>query len=119
NPRHKYSKVGVYTVTLTAINGNGSSTLTKTEYIKVATKPVVNFSASPTSGTAPLTVEFIDTSTGIPTGWKWNFGDGKTSTIQNPSHVYSKAGNYTVKLTASNVAGNNMVRKTDYIKVTT
>ena len=119
NPRHKYSKVGGYTVTLAAINSNGSRTLTKTDYIKVATKPVANFSASPTSGTAPLTVEFIDTSTGIPTGWKWNFGDGKTSTIQNPSHVYSKAGNYTVKLTASNVAGNNMVRKTDYIKVTT
>ena len=119
NPTHKYSKVGRYTVTLTAINGNGSSTLTKTDYINVATKPVANFTSSVTFGKAPLTLAFTDTSTGIPTGWKWNFGDGSSATVQNPMHMYSKAGNYTVKLTASNVAGNNMVRKTDYIKVTT
>jgi len=118
NPTHKYSEVGRYTVALTATNGNGSNTVTKTDYIKVVTKPVANFTSSVTAGKATLTVAFNDTSTGIPTGWKWAFGDGKTSTIQNPRHEYSYAGNYTVKLTVSNVVGNNTVRKTDYVKVT-
>jgi len=119
NSTHKYSKVGRYTVTLTATNVNGSNTVTKTDYIKVVTKPVANFTSSVTSGRAPLTVAFNDTSTGIPAEWKWAFGDGKTSTVQNPRHKYSNAGNYTVKLMVSNVVGNNTVRKTDYIKVTT
>ncbi|HII90637.1 MAG TPA: PKD domain-containing protein [Methanosarcina sp.] len=119
NPTHKYSKVGRYTVTLTATNGNGSNMVTKTDYIKVVTKPVANFTSGVTFGKAPLTVAFNDTSTGIPTEWKWAFGDGKTSTVQNPMHKYSNAGNYTVKLIVSNVVGNNTVRKTDYIKVTT
>src|SRR5690606_31573618 len=108
---------GRYTVTLTAINGNGSSTLTKTDYIKVATKPVANFSASPTSGTAALRVQFTDTSTGIPAEWQWDFGDGQKSFIQNPIHKYSKAGTYNVSLTVKNAAGRNTVTKTDYITV--
>jgi hypothetical protein len=64
------------------------------------------FSGTPTSGTAPLTVQFTDTSTGSPTGWSWDFGDGSpTSTEQNPSHVYTTPGTYTVTLTASNDSG--------------
>jgi len=118
NPTHKYSKVGRYTVTLIATNGNGNSTLTKTDYIKVVTKPVANFTSSVTSGKVPLNVEFTDTSTGIPTGWNWNFGDGTTSEDQNPIYTYSKAGNYTVRLKASNIAGNNIISKAYYINVT-
>jgi YVTN family beta-propeller protein len=118
NPTHKYSNVGKYTVTLTAISGNSSNTVTKTDYIKVVTKPVANFTSSVTSGKAPLTITFNDTSTGIPTGWRWSFGDGKASTIQNPIYIYSKAGNYTVSLAVKNAAGRNTVTKTDYIKVT-
>jgi len=118
NPVHKYSKVGRYTVTLTAINGNGSSMLTKTDCIKVATKPVANFSASPTSGIALLKVQFTDTSTGIPTEWQWDFGDGRTSTYyQNPRHTYLKAGNYTVSLKVKNAVGSNKTIKKDYINV--
>jgi PKD repeat protein len=69
--------------------------------------PVASFTANPTSGTAPLTVQFTDTSTGSPTSWSWNFGDGATSTAQNPSHTYSGAGSYSVTLTVSNANGSN------------
>ncbi|HII93819.1 MAG TPA: PKD domain-containing protein, partial [Methanosarcina sp.] len=119
SPTHKYSKAGVYTVSLTVKNAVGTNTVTKTDYIKVTEKPVAEFSASPTSGKMPLTVAFTDKSTGTPTKWKWNFGDGTTSTQQNPKHKYSKAGNYTVTLTATNAAGSSTTTKTDYIKVTT
>jgi len=61
-----------------------------------------NFTANITSGNAPLNVKFTDTSTGTPTNWTWDFGDGKTSTEQNPTHTYKAEGNYTVKLTVSN-----------------
>lgn len=69
--------------------------------------PVASFRASPTSGTAPLPVNFTDTSTGAPTSWSWTFGDGGTSTAQNPSHTYSAAGTYTARLTATNSAGSS------------
>jgi len=119
NLTHKYSKVGSYTVKLTATNDKGSNTVTKTDYIKVVTKPVAVFSAKPTSGKSPLTVSFTDKSSGIPTSWKWSFGDGKTSTDQNPEHRYLQEGNYTVKLTVTNTAGSSTKTKTNYIKVTT
>ena len=79
--------------------------------------PVANFTASPTSGTAPLNVQFTDTSTGNPTGWSWTFGDGGTSTAKNPSHQYANPGTYTVSLTASNTAGSDGETKTGYITV--
>jgi PKD repeat protein len=121
NPVHKYSKAGNYTVALTASNDAGSNTTTKTGYIYVGTtptKPVANFSAKPTSGKAPLNVTFTDTSTGTPTKWKWSFGDGASSTLQNPTHKYSKTGKYTVTLTATNAAGSNTATKSNYITVT-
>ncbi|KKH95702.1 hypothetical protein EO95_06225 [Methanosarcina sp. 1.H.T.1A.1] len=61
-----------------------------------------NFIRNPTTGFAPLNVAFTDTSTGLPTSWSWDFGDGATSTEQNPTHIYSAAGTYTAKLTVSN-----------------
>ncbi|AKB80284.1 cell surface protein [Methanosarcina horonobensis HB-1 = JCM 15518] len=122
NPVHIYSTAGSYTVTLTATNAAGSNTATKSNYITVAgtssQKPVASFSASPTSGNAPLGVSFTDSSTGSPTAWSWNFGDGTSSTQKSPTHTYSTAGNYTVTLTASNTAGSNTVTKTNYITVT-
>jgi hypothetical protein len=67
--------------------------------------PTAGFTASPTSGTAPLPVSFTDTSTGSPTSWAWTFGDGGTSTVQSPSHTYAAAGTYTATLTATNAQG--------------
>lgn len=79
--------------------------------------PVSAFSGSPTSGTAPLTVVFTDSSTNTPTSWLWDFGDGDAtnSTVQNPVHTYTNAGVYTVKLTATNAAGSDDEEKIDYI----
>ena len=67
--------------------------------------PAASFTASPTSGTAPLNVAFTDTSTGSPTSWAWTFGDGGTSTTRNPSYTYSTAGTFTATLTATNAGG--------------
>ena len=71
-----------------------------------ATAPTASFTATPTSGTAPLAVAFTDTSTGGPTSWAWAFGDGATSTVQNPSHTYA-AGTFTASLTATNATGSS------------
>jgi PKD repeat protein len=83
------------------------------------TVPTAAFSASPTSGNAPLTVQFADTSTGGPTSWQWDFqNDGSIdATQQNPSFVYSAPGTYSVKLTVSNTSGANSLTKTGYINV--
>ena len=76
-----------------------------------------NFSGSPTSGTAPLAVSFTDLSSGSPTSWSWNFGDGGTSSSQNPSHSYAAAGSYTVSLTVTNACGSDAETKADYVVV--
>lgn len=82
------------------------------------TAPVADFSGTPVSGTTPLTVAFTDLSTGdAPTSWAWTFGDGGTSTAQNPSHVYASAGTYNVGLTATNSGGSNLATKNAYITV--
>lgn len=79
--------------------------------------PIARFSADPIAGTAPLEVRFVDRSTGSPTRWMWEFGDGNASTSQNPVHVYPAAGTYTVILSASNSGGSNIERKVYYITV--
>jgi len=82
-----------------------------------AAPPVTTFTASPTAGLAPLTVQFTDTSTGSPTSWAWTFGDGGTSSEQNPQHTYTTPGLYTVTLNATNEYGSDYELKTDYITV--
>lgn len=66
---------------------------------------VANFTSNVTSGIAPLTVSFTDTSAGTPDAWYWDFGDGAISNEQDPVHTYLSAGNYTVCLTVSNANG--------------
>lgn len=80
--------------------------------------PVANFSQDTTSGPAPLTVQFTDTSTNSPTSWSWDFGDGSAvSTAQNPSHAFAAPGTYDVTLTATNIAGSDSVTKNNLITV--
>ncbi|UCC78695.1 MAG: S8 family serine peptidase [Candidatus Zixiibacteriota bacterium] len=79
--------------------------------------PVADFVGSPTSGCAPLAVDFTDQSSGDITEWSWNFGDGNTSSLQNPSHTYQNAGIYTVSLTVTGPSGSDTETKTDYIAV--
>jgi PKD repeat protein len=75
-------------------------------------KPTASFEATPTSGVAPLTVAFRDTSAGSPTQWRWTFGDGSSSSSQNPTYVYEDAGRYTARLTVSNSAGSSSASRT-------
>jgi PKD repeat protein len=70
-----------------------------------AAAPTANFGATPASGQAPLSVTFTSTSSGTITGYAWNLGDGITSTTQNPTHVYSTAGVYSVSLTVTGPGG--------------
>ncbi len=110
------------------INGSSLTLTAKDENLTVidqvvmnagagTTPPTAAFTGSPTSGSAPLTVSFTDQSTG-PDSWSWDFGDTGTSTLQNPDHIYTTAGTYTVSLTVTNAYGNDVVTKTDYITVT-
>ncbi|MDY0130219.1 MAG: PKD domain-containing protein [Methanosarcina vacuolata] len=77
----------------------------------------VDFSASPTSGNAPLKVAFTDNSTGSPTSWNWDFGDGTNSTEENPVHTYNSSGQYTVSLTEKNNTYCGTKSVFDYVKV--
>ncbi|MEN8005743.1 MAG: PKD domain-containing protein [Candidatus Krumholzibacteriota bacterium] len=82
------------------------------------TGPTAAFSGTPTSGDYPLTVAFSDESTGGPTSWDWTFGDGGTSTAQNPSYTYTAAGSYNVSLTVANGDGSDTLTRNGYITVT-
>ncbi|MGA2911905.1 MAG: PKD domain-containing protein [Methanoregula sp.] len=117
NPSHNYISKGLYTVKLTVTNAYGSSTETKENYIAIGLAPIADFSAEPTTGNTPLAVAFTDRSTGYPTSWNWNFGDGKASSEQNPVHMYWSSGDYTVTLTASNEFGTSDTSKAYFIHV--
>jgi PKD repeat protein len=120
NPSHTYSTAGTYSVTLTVSNSAGSSSKTAPNYITVNLASqilVASFTASPRSGALPLAVSFTDTSIGTPVSWAWNFGDGQTSTLQNPTHTYSTPGTYNVTLRSTNAAGSNTSTKAGYITV--
>lgn len=84
----------------------------------VPVAPTADFAGTPLSGMAPLAVAFTDASTGEPTSWSWNFGDGGASTLQNPSHTYAVPGVYSVSLTATNSLGSSSKTRTDYVTVT-
>jgi len=122
NPSYTYTAAGTYSVSHTAANTAGISAIdTQSAYITVGaattTAPVASFTESPASGATPLTVQFTDTSNNTPTSWSWDFGDGNTSTAENPSYIYTAPGTYTVTLTAINNAGNNIDTQSSLITV--
>jgi PKD repeat protein len=120
NPSHSYANPGSYTVTLTVANSGGSHTMKRENYISVTGPGTISadFTAAPTTGVAPLTVQFTDTSTGGPTMWSWNFGDGGTDMVANPSHTYTNPGTYSVTLTASSQTGGSSTKvREGYITV--
>lgn len=124
-----------YTLNLTGLSGvqnisvyltsYSSSATTDNDYVSVGVdnfylvssvvSPVASFTGTPTSGNSPLSVSFTDTSTNTPTSWYWDFGDGHTSTAQNPTNIYSAAGTYTVKHSATNAGGTSWSNVTNYI----
>ncbi|KXS43202.1 MAG: hypothetical protein AWU59_1240 [Methanolobus sp. T82-4] len=74
--------------------------------------PVASFSADITEGKVPLEVQFTDTSSGDPTSWLWDFGDGEISKSPNASYIYTEPGTFNVSLTVSNENGSNSVTET-------
>ena len=118
NPQHTYQDPGTYTVELTVTGPGGTDTETKADYIVVEHEtPVANFTADNTIGDAPLTVNFSDESTDDITSCLWDFGDGETSTEQNPNHTYDNPGIYTVSLSVSGPHGSDTEVKLGYITV--
>ena len=109
SPKHTYSATGNYTVNLTVNDGNGTnSKMLEIIVHEVPNKdkifPVANIASNVTSGYAPLSILFTDLSQNAIV-WNWNFGDGTTSTEQNPMHTYLAEGTYTVNLEVSNANG--------------
>jgi PKD repeat protein len=118
SPSKTYNTAGNYTVSLKATNGSGNNTKTMSITVTEPTNlpPVADFTVSKTSITKGETIQFTDKSTNSPTSWLWTFGDGTTSTQQNPSKTYNSVGNYTVTLKTANSFGDNS--KTMSIAVT-
>lgn len=115
NPSHDFTE-GIWQVRLTASNSLGSTSVTKAVIVTSVlslpiSAPIASFTADHYIGTATLAVAFTDTSTGSPTSWAWDFGDGNTSSSQNPSHSFTAIGVYTVKLTATNAIGSTTATK--------
>jgi PKD repeat protein len=117
NATHTYSSDGYYNVSLKATNNFGYNFSNQTSYIHVTGTPGVAFSGNQTSGNASLFIHFTDSSSGSPTAWSWNFGDGLYSTTQNPTHEYTTPGVYSVTLTATNAYGDGVLTKSSYITV--
>ncbi len=122
NPVHTYTAAGVYTVKLTVYTSEGVDS--ESLDIEVLYKaPTAEFDAVPVSPSVGEQVQFNDRSTpgsAQITEWLWNFGDGDTSRLQNPRHIYNRAGSYTVSLTVTTFDPSNntdTIEKQDYILV--
>lgn len=119
NPIYSYSVAGTYVVNLTAVSNNGCQS-SSSNTVLINAKPIVQFSANISSGCAPLSLNFNDLSTSTTSGstYLWNFGDNATSSQQNPAHLYTSTGSYTVKLYVTSPSGcNDSLIKTAYIVV--
>jgi PKD repeat protein len=105
---HTYSLKGVYTAKLKITDSLGQIS-TDTCLVTINTKvPIAAFSWTPITITTSDTVSFTDSSSdpdGTIGSWLWNFGDGHTSSVTNPSHKYSSGGTFTVKLTVTDNDG--------------
>lgn len=104
NPTHTYTASGTYQVCLTVTSSCGSNTSCQTVNA-TCNNPGASFASIPSG----LNYGFADQSLGNPTSWLWDFGDGSTSTLQNPTHTYASPGSYTVCLTATNACGSDQV----------
>lgn len=118
NPTKRFTREGTYDVKLTVERGGETASTTSRITVDddVAVTPVVvaAFDASTTTPTVGEAVAFTDRSSGAPTQWLWEFGDGVTSTERNPRHEWAVAGTWTVRLTASN-GGSSSIAMRDIV----
>jgi PKD repeat protein len=131
NPSHTYTHSGNYDVSLQAniyiyddlisttipVDTIKSEVFVKQDYIIIAGELMANFDSDKREGYAPLEVKFTDVSSGEPESWLWNFGDGETSTVKNPTHVYDSVGVFSVSLTIKKDETENTKTITNMIKV--
>ncbi len=104
DPSHTYAGVGDYTVTLTYTDTCGNVT-TATEVISIPCEPLTaDFTSA--QGATKYDYDFTDASTGDIETWAWDFGDGNSSSLEDPSHTYASIGTYTVELTVTDSCGN-------------
>ncbi|MCC6799333.1 MAG: PKD domain-containing protein, partial [Anaerolineae bacterium] len=114
DPCHTYAVTGNYTVTL-RVTGTLGNISTGTRIVPVVTgnvAPVAAFTANRTNVTVGETVTFTNRSTGQITSYAWDFGDGNTSTLENPTHTYAAVGTYIVKLIVSGPGGTSEAAQT-------
>ena len=122
NPSKVYTQVGLYTVSLTTSNEYGTDTKTKNDFVSVTEDPngripTANFTVDTSTIYLGADLQFTDQSEYTPTTWLWDFGDGSTSTQQNPIKSYNEGGTYNVRLTVSNIYGSDSKIKQNYITV--
>jgi len=116
SPSHTYNNAGDYTVTLKVTGRGGFNSKNLAIHVTTPAPPpsglTADFVAEPTSGNVPLTVRFTDKSGGAPVAaWNWDFGDGSPhNTEQNPTHIYTSPGDFTVTLTVTCTRGTTSTR---------
>ena len=106
NPSHQYTADDTYTVTLT-VTDDASNTDIDTATVTISTTPLVANAGGPYSGYQNDLINFYGSASGgcSPYSYSWNFGDGNSSTDQNPTHVYTSVGTYDVTLTVTDDYG--------------
>lgn len=124
NPLHEYVSNGTYTVTLTVNSTGGSATDSVVDMITVSDSVIADFvTISPDTGCytgfQDFAVAFSDSSEGDVLSWLWRFGDGDSSTVQHPIHVYDSAGLYSVTLEVSGSCGTDALTKSDLVALST
>jgi len=118
NPTHTYSSAGSFGVTLIVTGPGGTVQAIKSDYITVSEPtPQVDFTGTPRSGDAPLTVQFTSTVTNTVTSYAWAFGDGGVATTANPTHTYTNAGSFGVMLIVTGPGGTAQKTRPGYITV--
>ena len=100
NPIHSYS-TGLYDVTLIGNTGNCRDTLVIHDFIEIGTEINPDFSSNISYGCEVLSIDFSDLTVNFADYWKWDFGDGNVSYLQNPTHLYENYGIYDVTLKTS------------------
>lgn len=117
NPTHIFGH-GTFTISLIIVTANGCrDTVIVNNGIKVGIKPQANFSANPRDVCANVSIDFTDLSTGNVDQWLWDFGDGVTSTVQNPSHIYTDTGYFNIQLIVWNNGCPDTIKFDNYIHV--
>ncbi|MDQ3072963.1 MAG: PKD domain-containing protein, partial [Bacteroidota bacterium] len=121
DPATIYTSAGKYSITLIVTDNAGNKdTLKKIDFIEIFDNPVADFQSNSTKGCLPFKTTFTDNSaigSGKITSWLWDFGDGNTSTSQNPTHTYTTGGRFDVKLRVTDQNGcKSLVVKNSYIQ---